>query len=59
MDGDTMTCLVCNKEHHYCDWQVIANMDTAQKAIKRLEKYLRDCERAGLSTPEIHPMEDK
>jgi len=54
-----MTCLVCNKEHHYCDWQVIANMDTAQKAIKRLEKYLRDCERAGLSTPEIHPMEDK
>ena len=51
-----MTCLVCNKEHHYCDWQVIANMDTAQKAIKRLEKYLKYCE---LQASEIHPLEDK
>tara|TARA_B100000586_G_scaffold180661_1_gene132410 strand:+ start:1358 stop:1474 length:117 start_codon:yes stop_codon:yes gene_type:complete len=29
------------------------------KEIDRLIEYVRACERAGFSTPEIHPLEDK
>ena len=30
-----------------------------QQEIDRLVEYVKACDKAGLSTPEIHPLEDK
>ena len=46
---------------HDCAWlseQTVLNQ-TLSKEIDRLVEYVKACDKAGLSTPEIHPLEDK
>ena len=53
----------CERCHQVHDCQFYSEMKVLQKRmdkeIERLIGYVKACERAGFSTPEIHPLEDK
>ena len=64
MTSMTMTkareCPECGKVHDcafYVEMQVL--LQRLSKEIDRLVEYVKVCDKAGLSTPEIHPLEDK
>ena len=53
-------CPECGKVHDcafYVEMQVL--LQRLSKEIDRLVEYVKACDKAGLSTPEIHPLEDK
>ena len=53
-------CPDCGKVHDcafYVEMQVL--LQRLSKEIDRLVEYVKACDKAGLSTPEIHPLEDK
>ena len=53
-------CPECGKVHDcafYVEMQLLCEILT--KEIDRLVEYVNACDKAGLSTPEIHPLEDK
>ena len=53
-------CPECGKVHDcafYVEMQVL--LQRLSKEIDRLVEYVNACDKAGLTTPEIHPMEDK
>ena len=55
-----MICSKCGKAHD-CEWYIVMT-ELAKKLnaeIDLLAAYVKSCEKAGLSTPEIHPLEDK
>jgi len=46
---------------HDCAWLTEMTVLCAKldRKINELVEYVNACDKAGLSTPEIHPMEDK
>ena len=46
---------------HDCAWyiEMALLVQKLSKEVDRLVEYIKDCDKAGLSTPEIHPLEDK
>jgi len=55
-----MICSKCGKSHD-CEWYIVMTelAKTLKSEIDILTAYVKSCEKAGLSTPEIHPLEDK
>jgi len=53
-------CKNCNQTHD-CEFYY-SNRVYVEKLLSELErltKYVKACDKAGFSTPEIHPLEDK